>query len=32
MANLSSIKVVLIEKGRSGKRFAEEIGNTPYYY
>ena len=29
MANLNRIKVVLVEKGKTGKWLAEEIGKTP---
>ena len=29
MANLNRIKVVLVEKGKTGKWLAEEIGITP---
>ena len=29
MANLNRIKVVLVEKGRTGKWLAEEIGTPP---
>ena len=29
MANLKRIKVVLVEKGKTGKWLAEEIGKTP---
>ena len=29
MANLNRIKVVLFEKGKTGKWLAEEIGKTP---
>lgn len=29
MANLNRIKVVLVEKGRTGKWLAEEVGKTP---
>ena len=29
MANLNRIKVVLVEKGKTGKCLAEEIGKTP---
>lgn len=29
MANLNIIKVVLVEKGKTGKWLAEEIGKTP---
>ena len=30
MANLNRIKVVLVEKGKTGKWLAEEIGKTPF--
>lgn len=30
MANLNRIKVVLAEKGKTGKWLVEEIGKTPY--
>ena len=29
MANLNRIKVVLVEKGKTGKWLAEEVGKTP---
>ena len=29
MANLNRIKVVLVEKGKTGKWLADEIGKTP---
>lgn len=29
MANLNRLKVVLVEKGKTGKWLAEEIGKTP---
>ncbi len=29
MANLNRIKVVLVEKGKTGKWLAEQIGKTP---
>ena len=29
MANLNRIKVVLVEKGRTGKWLAKEVGKTP---
>lgn len=29
MSNLNRIKVVLVEKGKTGKWLAEEIGKTP---
>ncbi len=29
MANLNRIKVVLVEKGKTGKWLAEEMGKTP---
>ncbi len=29
MANLNRIKVVLVEKGKTGKWLAEELGKTP---
>lgn len=29
MANLNRIKIVLVEKGKTGKWLAEEIGKTP---
>ena len=31
MANLNRIKVVLVEKGRTGKWLAEEIGPPPLH-
>ena len=29
MANLNRIKVVLVEKGKTGKWLAEEVGKAP---